>query len=100
MAGFDHRAAPATEGATEQSSARSTRYGRILFAFYALLYGGFVLINAFAPALMQTTPLGGINLAVLYGLGLIFAAFVLAVFYDWLCRFLANSSEQNEEAGK
>jgi uncharacterized membrane protein (DUF485 family) len=98
MAGFDHHAAAPTE--LEPTSARATCYGRILFVLYALLYGGFVLINAFAPELMQRTPLGGINLAVLYGLGLILAAFVLAVFYDWLCRFLANSPQQNEEAGK
>jgi uncharacterized membrane protein (DUF485 family) len=100
MAGFEHHAAPVTEGAEEQTSARATRYGRILFVFYALLYGGFVLINAFDPALMQTTPLGGINLAVLYGLGLIFAAFALALFYDWLCRVLAKSPQQKDEAGK
>ena len=29
---------------------------------------------------------GGINLAVLYGLGLIVVAFLLALLYDWLCR--------------
>jgi uncharacterized membrane protein (DUF485 family) len=100
MAGFERHAAPAAEAATERNSARATRYGRMLFVLYALLYGGFVLVNAFAPALMQTTPLGGINLAVLYGLGLILAAFVLAVFYDWLCRLIANSPKQSEEAGQ
>jgi uncharacterized membrane protein (DUF485 family) len=98
MAGFDHFATGESEQTPEQTSARSTRYGRILFVLYAAFYGGFVLINAFAPQLMQWTPLGGINLAVLYGLGLIFAAFILAIFYDWLCRFLAGPRQQKDEA--
>jgi uncharacterized membrane protein (DUF485 family) len=62
-----------------------TRQGLSLFAIYLLLYGGFMALNAFRPALMETT-VGGVNLAVLYGFGLIIAAFVLALVYAWLCR--------------
>jgi uncharacterized membrane protein (DUF485 family) len=65
---------------------RNNRYGHVLFVIYLLLYGGFVAITAFAPAIMKQKPLLGINLSVLYGLGLIATAFLLAVFYDWLCR--------------
>jgi uncharacterized membrane protein (DUF485 family) len=65
---------------------RSARYGLALFALYLALYGGFVLLNAFAPTLMEATPLAGVNLAVVYGLGLIVAAFALALLYAWLCR--------------
>lgn len=99
MAGFDHHAAAQTETTSEETSTRATYYGRILFAFYTLLYAGFVLVNAFAPEWMQRMPLSGVNLAVLYGLGLILAAFLLAVFYDWLCRFLADSSKKKDEVG-
>jgi uncharacterized membrane protein (DUF485 family) len=56
-----------------------------LFAFYLLLYGGYVLLNAFAPQVMDRT-LAGINLAVWYGFGLIIAAFALALIYGYLCR--------------
>jgi uncharacterized membrane protein (DUF485 family) len=65
--------------------ARNATIGFILFGIYLLLYGGFVLLNAFSPATMETTPLAGINLAVLYGFGLIIAAFVLALLYGFLC---------------
>jgi uncharacterized membrane protein (DUF485 family) len=86
MAGLDHRAAPPTDDDHGPAAARRARLGLILFAFYLVLYGGFVLLNAFAPAWMEQTPLFGVNLAVLYGLALIVSAFVLALVYDWLCR--------------
>jgi uncharacterized membrane protein (DUF485 family) len=76
------------EQESQSLSARRARYGLIFFAFYLVLYGAFVLLNAFAPGLMEIT-LGGVNLAVLFGLVLIGAAFVLALLYDWLCRVLA-----------
>jgi uncharacterized membrane protein (DUF485 family) len=60
---------------------RTSRLGLALFTVYLLLYGGFVLINSFAPAIMETIPLAGINLAVLYGFGLIVVAVVLALIY-------------------
>jgi uncharacterized membrane protein (DUF485 family) len=65
---------------------RASRIGLVLFSVYLLLYGGFVLLNTFAPATMEMTPFGGVNLAVLYGIGLIISAFVLALVYGWLTR--------------
>lgn len=65
---------------------RIARLGLILFAVYLILYGLFVLLAAFAPDVMERLPAGGINLAVWYGLGLIVAAFVLALIYGFLCR--------------
>lgn len=64
---------------------RSARIGMVLFCIYLLLYGGFVLINAFSPTTMESTPIAGVNLAILYGFGLIIAAFALAMLYGWLC---------------
>ena len=86
MAGFDHGPNAADEPERAETSARNTRYGLILFAVYLVLYGGFVLLNAFAPGVMERTPIAGVNLAVLCGFGLIGAAFVLAMVYGWLCR--------------
>ena len=69
-----------------QISARNARYGLILFVIYLVLYGGFMGLSAFEPQLMSKTPFGGVNLAILYGFGLIVAALVLAVIYMVLCR--------------
>jgi uncharacterized membrane protein (DUF485 family) len=57
-----------------------------LFAVYLALYGGFVLLAAFAPEAMETTPFAGVNLAIWYGFGLIGAALVLALIYGWARR--------------
>ena len=58
---------------------------------YLLLYGGFMVMNAFFRDLMARAPFGGVNLAVLYGLALIVGAFVLALLYMFLVRRRAGS---------
>jgi uncharacterized membrane protein (DUF485 family) len=85
MPAFDHRPAH-QEPHDHHSAARNARYGAILFLAYLLLYGGFVAINAFNPDVMDTVVMAGLNLALVYGLGLIVAAIALALVYGWLCR--------------
>jgi uncharacterized membrane protein (DUF485 family) len=70
----------------------STRLGLFLFAVYLALYSGFVLLAAFAPQAMESTPLAGVNLAIWYGFGLIAAALVLALIYGWARRSGARES--------
>jgi uncharacterized membrane protein (DUF485 family) len=60
---------------------RNSRFGLWLFFIYLTLYGGFVLLNAFRPEIMETTPVAGLNLAVLYGFGLILGALALSLIY-------------------
>lgn len=64
-----------------QLVARNTRLGLVLFVLYCLLYGGFIAMSLFAPEQMKSQPFGGMNLAILYGMVLILAAFVLAIIY-------------------
>jgi len=64
----------------------NTRLGLFLFLVYLTLYTGFVLINAFAADQMETIILAGLNLAIVYGFGLIVFALVLALIYGMLCR--------------
>ena len=78
--------------------ARTSRLGWILFSVYLILYAGFVLLNAFAPAAMEATPLGGLNLAILYGFGLIIGAFILAVLYGVFGHDVAEDDSQDKEA--
>ena len=66
-------------------TSRNARYGLILFAVYVVLYGSFVALNTFDPQLMARPFLLGLNLAIVYGLTLIVAAFVLAMVYAFLC---------------
>ena len=58
----------------------------MLFLVYLLFYGGFVGLATFAPNALARPALAGVNLAVVYGFGLIVAALVLALVYMLLCR--------------
>ena len=85
---------PPTEQRTEifhsAAEARNARVGLWLFAVYLLLYGGFMALNAFFPQRMGVPFLGGVNLAVTYGLLLIVGAFVLALLYMFIVRGRAD----------
>ena len=85
MAGLDHGSSHPQEVENEVEVARRSRIALRLFVFYCALYGGFVLLNAFAPKVMETT-FGGVNLAIWYGFGLIGGALLMALLYAWLCR--------------
>ncbi|MEM6688835.1 MAG: DUF485 domain-containing protein [Planctomycetota bacterium] len=71
------------------------RLGLWLFAFYTALYLGFVLINAFAPNRMEAIVFAGLNLAIVYGFGLILAAIVLALVYGLLRRDAIDASSND-----
>jgi uncharacterized membrane protein (DUF485 family) len=77
---------------------RNTRYGLALFAVYLVFYAVFVVASAFAPAVMERT-IGGVNVAVLAGFGLIGAAFLLALVYGWLCRSSLVGRDADGEGG-
>ena len=69
-----------SEHAPERAPAAS-RLGLLLFAIYLAFYVGFVLISAFASDWLETIVVGGLNLAVVYGFGLILLALILAMIY-------------------
>lgn len=75
--------------------ARVSRLGMTLFLLYTALYGGFVLLNALSPKTMEAVPLGGVNLAIWYGFGLIVVAFAMALVYGF-CSAPAGSAEGRE----
>jgi uncharacterized membrane protein (DUF485 family) len=56
-----------------------------MFVVYCLIYGGFVAINILSPALMETEIVAGLNLAVVYGFGLIVVALIMSLIYNRLC---------------
>ncbi|MGE3315081.1 MAG: DUF485 domain-containing protein [Planctomycetaceae bacterium] len=86
MAGFDHTTERDDSAHSPEAAARNSRRGLALFAVYLVLYGAFVLTNAFAPELMERAPAAGVPLSIFAGFGLIVAAFALALIYGWLCR--------------
>ena len=70
-----------------------SRVGLVMFFIYLLFYGGFVFLNVFAADVMEITPIAGVNLAILYGFGLIITAIIMALIYG----FLSNKEEGAEK---
>jgi uncharacterized membrane protein (DUF485 family) len=66
-------------------SAANARAGLVLFFVYLAAYAGFMGLAAFAPQAMSAPVLAGVNLAITYGMGLIFGALVIAAIYMWIC---------------
>ncbi len=76
---------PAAQSGPDHASAYKMRLGVRMFIPYALVYAGFVFINLYRPVLMERQVLLGMNLAVVYGFGLIVLALVMALFYNYYC---------------
>jgi uncharacterized membrane protein (DUF485 family) len=56
-----------------------------MFLLYAAIYAAFVAINLLRPLWMEKTVLFGLNLAMVYGFGLILFALVEALIYNHMC---------------
>ena len=72
------------------------RNATVLFLIYLVFYAAFVLLAAYWPKSMSVKVLAGVNLAIIFGMGLIFAAVALAIIYMWLC---ARTMENFKAAG-
>jgi uncharacterized membrane protein (DUF485 family) len=73
-------------------SDRNKRTGLLLFVVYLAMYGGFMAWNVISPSSMATPVLLGMNLAIVYGFGLIIAALGLAIAYA----ILANRGQRGQ----
>ncbi|MCC7147297.1 MAG: DUF485 domain-containing protein [Phycisphaeraceae bacterium] len=89
---------PATDWSKDKASSFKTRIGVWMFVLYAIIYAGFVIVNTFNPKIMGSD-IGGSNLAILYGFGLIIFALMLAFVYNAICTAAEeelNGSEDDE----
>jgi len=76
---------PAVQGGKDYAIAYKMRVGAWMFLLYALVYAGFIIINVTDPVSMENVVFAGLNLAVVYGFGLIVFALVLALIYNQMC---------------
>jgi TRAP-type C4-dicarboxylate transport system permease small subunit len=76
---------PAAESDKDPASSYKMRLGVKMFTIYAIAYVGFVAINIVKPLLMEKIIVLGLNLATVYGFGLIFFALFLALIYNAMC---------------
>ena len=89
---MDH--GPAVEHEKDLASAYKTKIGFILFIVYGLIYAGFVGIATFSEELMGTILFFGLNLAIIYGWGLIILAIIMGLVYNAL-----STKKENELNG-
>jgi uncharacterized membrane protein (DUF485 family) len=75
---------PAVKLGKDYASSYKTKLGISMFIVYTLVYAIFVGINSVNPSAMETIVMGQ-TLAVVYGFGLIFLAFVMAIVYNHFC---------------
>ena len=80
---MDH--GPAVQYGPDNAAGFKTKLGLILFFFYAFVYGVFVFINTVNPVMMEQEIFAGLNLAIVYGFGLILFAVILGVIYNYVC---------------
>ncbi len=76
---------PSVSSGPDHASGYKTRVGMYMFIVYALVYAGFVIINLCSPLLMEKIILFGMNVATVYGFGLIVFALILALIYNNMC---------------
>ena len=88
---------PAAKLEKDNASAKKTSLGIKLFVVYALIYAGFVFINTLSPSTMGIKVFAGLNLAVIYGFGLIILAIVMGVAYNRICTGYENKLNKKEE---
>jgi uncharacterized membrane protein (DUF485 family) len=76
---------PATQWGEDKASEFKARLGIYLFIFYILVYAGFIIINLVSPKTMGVIIFAGLNLACVYGFGLIILAIVMGLIYNYQC---------------
>ncbi|AJF07151.1 DUF485 domain-containing protein [Geoalkalibacter subterraneus] len=75
---------PAVKLGKDNAAGYKSKIGISMFAVYTIIYAIFVMINITQPELMLIQ-IFGLNLAVVFGLGLIIFAFLLALVYNYFC---------------
>ncbi len=81
---------PAVVIGKDNAAAKKSKLGVILFIFYTLVYSGFVFIGLTNPELMGMELIGGQNIAIVYGFGLIILAVVMGFVYNYFCTRMEN----------
>lgn len=90
---------PSTQWKKDNASSIKELLGKWLFLLYAIVYGGFILINVTSPDFMGIH-VGDMNVAIVYGFGLIIFAMILAFAYNHVSthaeEILNNENGQEE----
>ncbi|MDO9153798.1 MAG: DUF485 domain-containing protein [Paludibacter sp.] len=87
---------PSEQSGPDNASEKKAKLGVIMFFIYTIVYAGFVFIGLSKPELMGLKSLGGLNIAILYGFGLIALAIIMGFIYNYFCTKLEDKMNNNE----
>lgn len=87
---------PSTVWKDDASTKYKSRLGVIMFLVYAVVYGGFIAINVAFPQWMRID-VGSLNVAIIYGFGLIVLAIIQAFIYNHLCTLAERKAGLDDE---
>jgi len=86
---------PSAKIGTDNAAEKKAKLGVILFFVYTIIYAGFVIIGLTMPELMGLELIGGQNIAIIYGFGLIVLAIVMGFIYNYFCTKMENKMNKN-----
>ncbi len=81
---------PAVELGKDNSIPMKQALGIKLFFVYLLFYLGFIFVGLLSPDSMSIQMFSGLNLAYIYGMGLIVMAIVMGLAYNHFCTKYEN----------
>jgi uncharacterized membrane protein (DUF485 family) len=82
---------PPTEWQEDKSEGFKTKLGLIMVAFFTIVYFAFIILAVTNPQAMAND-VGSLNVAVVYGFGIIILAIIQAVIYNIIC---SNHEKRN-----
>lgn len=91
------RHGPATQMDADYAAKKKANLGIVFFFIYLLFYGGFVAIGVLDYEMLQKEIFAGLNLALVYGLGLIIFAVLLGILYNYLCSKYEDDMNKKEQ---
>ncbi len=89
---------PAADWGEDKASEYKSTLGIKLFIVYCIVYAIYVAINVISPKAMAIIIFAGLNLACVYGFGLIILAIIMGLIYNSMCT--AAEDRMNTPAGE
>ncbi|HBQ63785.1 MAG TPA: DUF485 domain-containing protein [Clostridiales bacterium] len=80
----------------DNASSLKELLGKWFFLLYALIYAGFILLNVLSPEVMAMD-IGSLNIAIVYGFGLILFAIFLSFVYNHVGSHAEQLLNKDEE---
>jgi uncharacterized membrane protein (DUF485 family) len=90
---------PAVDWKVEKSQGYKAKVGLYMFAAYTVIYFAFVLLCVLYPKLMSVD-IGNLNVAIVFGFGIIVLAMIQAVVYNYMCSRQERLESEQTMKGK